>query len=234
MLAIARKSGAAGGGAGGCYEDFRKIASEDLNLRVKHCDMQIQLLEDMQRGEYRWGYEVVREGEEAEGNYFFIVPFSEDRISKIWAKDLSGGLQWRSNTEENERTRITIAFRELLSKNEPYRFSFGYETDVMSIASSGLFKTSVTYNDWCSHNNPCDEIKVSINLPSKSIAMNSVPPTTLGKNPIKFRVTDRRPNEYFSFLLNYKKSKLGKQFWFWIAGALVSGIAGAIFTVFFG
>lgn len=227
MIRMATKAGAAGGGGGGCYEDFRRIAPEDLAQRVEKSHMQVNLLEDLKRAEYTWSYTTRAITKTPETNWFFIVPFSQERISQIWARDNDGGLEWRQDVEGDDNTRITIAYRDPVEEGNNYSFTFGYTTDVISTVSPGILFTTVAYTDWCSHNNPCDKIIVSVDLPKESKALSAVPPADLSHNPIMFEVNGRRPNEYFSYLLSYRKKKLTRAFWIWLATTIISGGVGA-------
>ena len=222
--------GAGGGGGGGCYEDFREIAPADLSIEVKECNMAVNLLDDLKRGDYTWTYKIKTISGEPQVSWFFIVPFSRNKISQIWAKYDDGGLQWRHEPEGEDKTKLIIEFRNNVPVNSEYSFCFGYETDIISIVSQGFLNSTVAYNDWCSHNNPCNKIHVKVNFPSRSKVINSVPPTDLSRSPIEYKVLDRRPNEYFSYLLTYKKKKISKPFWIWLLSAVVSGIVGALIS----
>jgi len=219
---------AAGGGGGGCYEDFREIAPADLSLEVQECDMIVKLLDNLIRGQYTWTYKIKTISGQPQISWFFIVPFSRDKITEIWAKDDNGGLQWRQEPEGEDKTRLIIEFRTNVPVNSEYSFRFGYETDIISIVSQGFLNSTVAYNDWCSHNNPCKKIHVSVFFPPQTKVISSVPPADLSHNPVEYKVLDRRPNEYFSYLLSYKKQKISKSFWAWLLSAVISGLVGAL------
>ena len=138
MIQVANSVGAAGGGGGGCYEDFRKSFDSSENLRVEQCNVTVTLLNCLHRAKYSWEYKVIVDGDKPEMDWFFVIPFSEGKVTTSWAKDNEGGLQFKLTPEPPDKTRITVKFREKILKNQHYKFIFGYETDNISIVGSNL------------------------------------------------------------------------------------------------
>jgi len=215
--------------------DTREATTEDLTIKVMLCRMEVRLLDDLRRASYNWDYSIQVLSGETVPMWLFHIPFSQDKVSGIWAEDDHGGLEWSQDAddEDTDKTRLSISFRHPLKKKEKYSFRFGYESETISIVMPGVFTTTVAYNDWCFHDTQCDKIEITVALPSHSKAMSAVPPMAIDRDPIKFAVLKRRPNEYFSYLISYRRRRIGKQFWLWLASGISSGIVGALVSLFF-
>ncbi len=219
------------GGGGGCYEHFREKYEKELNLKILSSRLVIQLLNDLKRARYNYEYLIEITGNEEERNWFFEIPFSEERVTDVWAKDGNGGLQYSKNAEEKNKTKLNVDFRKPINKGDQLKFSFGYTTEVLAIVNEGVFSSTVSYNDWTSHNVQCDNLKIMVNLPPNSKSLKTVPPADLSHNPVIYDVDNLRPLEYYSFLLHYENKKIGKPFWIWLGSAILSGLVGAIISM---
>lgn len=219
-----------GGGTGGCYEHFREKYEGDLNVNIENMVVQIQILESLKRAKYEYDYNIEVTGDNKESEWFFEIPFPESEVSDVWCRDQSGGLQFTKNIEEKNKTKLKFTFRKELNNGDKYNFTIGYTTEVLGLINEGLLSTSVTYNDWVSNTNPCKNLVIKVSLPSNSKSLNTVPPANLSHNPVIYDVNNLRPLESYIFLLHYEKRKIGKPFWLWVGGTVVSAIIGALFT----
>lgn len=213
----------------------RKDLPDDLTIKVILCKMEVRLRDDMRRASYRWDYTIQVLSGEIVPKWVFFIPFSQNKVNGIWVEDYQGHLEWNKDEddENKDRTRLSISFRNPLKKKEKYSFRFGYESETFSIVMPGFLRTTVVYNDWCFHDSRCDKIETIVTLPSNSKAMDAIPLTDIDKDTIKFEVLKRKPNEYFSYMIAYHKKKIGKQVWIMLAASIISGIVGAIITLFF-
>lgn len=223
-----RRSRAGGAGGGGCYEEFRSNVPEDFNLTVESCRMSVSLMEDLRRGQYKLNYRIRVDGERPETDWFFVIPFSQGLVTEAFATDHEGGLEYLLKPVLADKTMMVIKYRHAVSKGGCYEFTFGYQTSIVSVFSNGALTSVVTYSDWCSHNNPCDHLDISISLPSQSSPIQTVPPADLTHNPINFSTENRRPLESFNFVVAYRRHKVNKQFWIWLGSAIGTGLVGAL------
>ena len=222
-----------GGGSGGCYSLFRREHPPENNVKAFSVEGIIQLLDNLKEAQYSWNYHIKIVGDEIETGWFYEIPFPKEEIRKFWARDDNGGLEFTKSSEDKRKTRFIIKYRKPLTHDESLNFSFGYTTQVLSSPFESYLHTNVPYMDWWASNTPCDYLSMSVNLPSNSTSITTVPPTKLIHNPIKFEAKHLRGTEYFNFLLIYKKKRIGKPFWIWLAGAICSATIGTAATIMF-
>jgi hypothetical protein len=102
-----------------------------------------------------------------------------------------------------------------------------------SIVAKGSFSETVTYLGWAIFVMECSLLRISVTLPRRAKLIESVPgaansTVAKGITIVTYERDTLRPRESYFVLIGYKRMKLGASAIGWLAGAVGTGLIGAI------
>lgn len=205
--------------------DFRAANPADTSVVIKSCDIEVALRPQGAGGEYRYTYTVTTTSDLID--WFHDIPGPRGNSKVLSATDAEGTLQ--TDVEERDgTTRLHIRLRRPTARE--HTFSFSYSTSVIALLFPGVFRQRVVYSDSFVNDSACEQLRVRVVLPPKSVATASNPAVTHGADGLSFSATRMRALDDLTFLVAYREARIGRPFWLWLASTVVSTLMGVFAT----
>ena len=212
-------------------QEYREANRGEPGFRLAAAHFSIQLLPDPRRASYTYELCLETVAMEAATEWTYEIPTGEGEMTNVRAWDQAGGLQTLLSRDGGGSARLRVWLREPVRRGGRYLFSYGYETEIKSVVGAGVRTQTVTYADWLILNLRCDHLRVSVHLPETGVPIGAVPAADDQRDRcVRYEIRHLRPLEAFTFLVAYRKRKIGWTFWQWVASAVVSGLVGALIS----
>ncbi|HEX2204167.1 MAG TPA: hypothetical protein VHG91_12745 [Longimicrobium sp.] len=212
-------------------QEYRDAIPPNRGFRLLASTVDVELrADDPRRARYRYDCHLETLGDVPALYWYYNVPVDAAEIGEVRAWDAAGGLETRTAPGENGGTQVQVRLRAPVRTYDSYVFGFGYETVIRSVVADGWRSVTVSYSDWVIFNIACDELRVNVRLPPRAALVSTVPPAAPG-GLVTYVHRGLRPLETVHYLVAYHRRHFGAVFYRWLAGAIGSGLIGALIAM---
>jgi hypothetical protein len=212
------------------YRDSNEIVPE---ARLLSAEISIELLPHSRRAKYSYHCHVETGPGAAAEEWQFDIPSDVTEVQQIRAWDRAGGLQFDVLRVDGKGSRLRVRFRIRVVAGTPYEFFYEYVMPTTSIIAKGNLSETVTFLGWSIFLMHCNVLRIAVALPRRASPIETIPApssqsTENGSTLLRYERHHLRPLESYLLLVGYRHRKIGMPAFLWLAGAIGTGIVGAV------
>lgn len=212
-------------------QEYRETSLPNRGFRLLASVVDVELRAgDPRRARYRYECHLETLGDAPALYWYYNIPVDPAEVGEVRAWDAAGGLETRTAPGESGGTQVQVRLRAPVRTYDRYVFGIGYDAVIRSVVADGWRSITVSYADWMIFNIACDELRVSVRLPEKASLVSTVPPAAAGER-VTYLHRNLRPLETVHYLVAYHRTHFGAAFYRWLAGAIGSGLIGALIAM---
>lgn len=218
------------------YRNSNQIVPE---ARLLSAAVDIQLLPGARRAKYTYQCRVETVGEAVADEWQFDIPSDTPDVQHVRAWDAAGGLQHAVKPVDGKGSRLSIRFRQRVVSGAPYEFNYEYIMPTTSIIAQGNLSQTITFLGWSIFLMHCNVLRIDVALPRGSKPLETVPAPTRqslenGVTRLRYERDHLRPLESYLLLVGYRHLHIGLPAFLWLAGAIGTGVIGAVIAAALG